>query len=130
MTTGTAVLDLAGSTGDKARWAPIFPTTIRFVALLLNAIPGDAGVVKGDIRPTFGSDTNRGDGDAFVINLATSHVAGGMVYKEVNVTLQPGQELVVECTDASASVSAAKMSLWVETVYDRPLNNAKMVAST
>jgi hypothetical protein len=140
LTVGTATLDLT-STGDKARWSPGFtPHIIRAVAIQLNATPGDAGVVKGDIRQGFGSDAvgTRGDGDAFVVNLATTHTvtAGSIprtIYKEVNVVIKPGQELVIEVTDASASVSAAKMVLMVEPTWERPANvtpTTTMVAST
>lgn len=143
MTNGVAVLDLT-TTGDKARWSPMFaPTRIHAISLALNATPGDAGVVKFDKRPTFGSDTSRGDGDVAVLNLATTHtVTGGtqarVVYKmDLNILIQPGEEVVMEVTDASAAVTASKCSFWVEPVYETPANVVagtgplpSMVAST
>lgn len=129
--TGVTNLDLT-STGDKARWAPgLCPMVVRQVSVLVNAAPGDAGVVKFDKRPTYGSDTSRGDGDVAVVNLATSHAAGKCVYKKnLNVTINPGQEVVAEVTDASASVNGAQITLLVEPAYEEPGNVSAMVAST
>lgn len=143
LTSGTAVLDLT-STGDKAIWGPVCaPCYIRMVAVTLNATPGDAGVLKGDLRLTRGSDTNRTDGTVFTINLATTHtVTAGSVSKVIfhyptnPPLIYPGQEVVFEVTDASASVSAAKASFWVESVYEDPDNivgqstTSTMVATT
>lgn len=133
MTVGTSTLDLT-TTGDKARWAPgLVPVIVRGVVLQLNAQPGDAGVLKFDKRPTFGSDTSRGDGDVAVLNLiaGAAHAAGKQVYKMgLNVQINPGQEVVVEMTDASASVNAAKVSLLVEPIPEQPANISAMVLST
>lgn len=129
--TGTTNLDLT-STGDKARWAPgQQPVIIRGVAVALNAAPGDAGVVKIDVRPTYGSDTSRGDGDGGVVNLLTSHTAGKVVYKlGLNKAVNPGMEVVAEVTDASASVNSAQITLLVEPAYEQPANITAMVATT
>jgi len=143
MTSGTAVLDVT-STGDKAIWGPVcVPHYVRMVAVTLNATPGDAGVIKGDLRLTRGSDTNRTDGTVFTINLATTHtVTAGSVSKVIYhyianpPLIYPGQEVVVEVTDASAADSAVKMSFWVEAVYEDPDNivgqstTSTMVATT
>lgn len=128
---GAATLDLT-STGDKARWSPGFrPYVVRAVSIQLNAAPGDAGVVKFDKRITFGSDTGRGDGDVAIVNLATAHPAGESIYKGgLNVEIQPGQEVVMEVTDASASVNGAKAILLVEPRPEQPANVAGMTASS
>lgn len=128
---GTGVLDLT-TTGDKARWSPGFrPYVIRGVAVMLNAAPGDAGVVKFDKRITFGSDTGRGDGDVAVVNLATAHPAGESIYKgNLNVEIKPGEEVVMEVTDASASVNGARAVLFLEARPEAPANLAGMTAST
>lgn len=129
--TGTTNLDLT-STGDKARWAPgLAPVIVRQVAVIVNAAPGDAGVVKIDKRPTYGSDTSRGDGDGGVINMLTSHAAGNVIYKSgLNVTVNPGQELVAEVTDASANVNSAQIVLLVEPSPEQPANISAMKATT
>lgn len=126
-----AVLDLT-STGDKARWNPGFvPHIVRAVVVALNAVPGDAGVVKFDKRVTFASDTGRGDGDVAVVNLLTTHLAGDVIYKDqLNVRIDPGQEVVVEVTDASAAVTGARVSLWVEPIFEHPDNDTNLKATT
>ena len=129
MTNGTSVLDLT-STGDKAYWGPVcVPHYIHMVGVVIDATPGDAGVIKGDLRLTRDSDTNRTDGTVFTIALATSHtVTAGSVSKVIYHKLTtpflvvPGQEVVVEVTDASASVDEAKISFWVEAVWQDPDN--------
>lgn len=136
LTSGTATLDLT-STGDKAVWGVgLVPHIVRAAAIVINATPGDAGVVKGDLRPTRGSDTSRTDGTVFTINMATSHTfTAGTTRKIIYhvpsspVTVMPGQEVVVEVTDASASVNAAKMYLLVEPSWDQPGNITGMVAT-
>ncbi len=132
MTSGTSVIDCT-STGDKARWSPLFyQAVVRAMAVVSNATPGDAGVIKADLRPTFGSDSSRTDGTVATINIATTHVAGKVVYHypASPVTVSPGQEVVIEVTDASASLNGAKISLIVEWVYDTVGNNTAMVATT
>lgn len=133
MTNAAAVIDCT-TTGDKARFSfPLFPAIIRAVALESNATPGDVGVVKLDKRPTFSSDTNRGDGDVAVLNILASatHGAGKVIYKRgLNVKVSPGEEVVVEVTDASASLNAAKVTVVWEPLWEEPANIAAMIAST
>ena len=47
-----------------------------------------------------------------------------MIYHKLTTpfTVYPGQEVVVEVTDASASVDEAKISFWVEAIYEDPDN--------
>ncbi len=135
-TTGEVVMDFS-STGDKGTWGPAYvPHIVRAVGIALNATPGDAGVIKGDLRPTLGSDTSRTDGTVFTINLATSHTftagsAQPVIYHVPSspVTVYPGQSVVVEATDASAAVTAARVSLWVEPIYEVPANMSTIVSA-
>ncbi len=128
-TTGERVFDLT-STGDKALWGPnCVPHIVRMLAVALNATPGDAGVLKFDLRPTTGSDTSRTDGTVGIINLATTHTftAGSVqpviyVYPTTPIVVYPGQEIVAEMTDASAAVTAASITAWVEAVFERAGN--------
>jgi hypothetical protein len=131
MTIGTATLDFT-TTGDKARWSPGYlPVKIRAVAVELNAAPGGAGVVRFDRRVTFASDTGRVNGDVAVINLATSQVAGSVVYKDgLNATVNPGEEVVVTVATASSGVSGAKVTLYIEPQWENPANITKMVKSS
>lgn len=135
--TGETAVDLT-STGDVALWAPAFVAHIvRGAAIALNATPGDAGVVKFDLRPTVGSDTSRTDGTVATINLATTHTftagsAQPVVYHIPSspVTVYPGQTVVAEVTDASASASACRITLWVEALPADAANIATQSTST
>jgi hypothetical protein len=131
MTVGTATLDFT-TTGDKARWSPGYlKVIIRAVAVELNAAPGDAGIVRFDKRVTFASDTGRINGGVATVNLATTHAAGSVVYKDgLNATIEPGEEVVVTVTDASAGVSGAKVTLYVEPQWENPANFSKMRLSS
>lgn len=122
----------AATTGDKAEFTFGFvPHVIRGVAILLNAVPGDAGIVKFDKRPTYESDTGRGDGDVAVINLATTHAAGNVVFKDkLAVEIKAGEQVVVEVTDASAAVTVARAVLFVEPKWETRANRAIMKATT
>lgn len=122
----------AASTGDKAVFTPgMLPFVIRSVAVTLNASPGDAGVIKFDKRPTAGSDSGRGDGDVAVLNLATTHSAGQVIYKDgLSVRIDPGEQVVAQVTDASAGVTAATVHMLIEYIQENPANDANMVATT
>jgi hypothetical protein len=126
-----ASLDLT-STGDKAEFNfGYVPHIIRAAAVILNAAPGDAGVVKFDKRVTYESDTGRGDGDVAVINMLTTHSAGQVIYKNnLAVEIKPGEQVVAEVTDASASVTAATVVLFVEPAWETPANRTIMVETT
>lgn len=124
--TGERRLDLT-STGDVGQWGPGFvPHIIRAWSIVLDVTPGDAGVIELDLRPTHDSDTNRST--AFgSIALATTHTytagsAQPVVYQVLSTpqTVYPGQEVVVQVADASASVDEAIVTLWVEPVYETP----------
>jgi len=133
--TGDPTID-ATTTGDKANILVPFKCEVIRAFVLLNAAPGDAGVVKFDKRPTYASDTGRGDGDVGVINLLTTHTAGKFIYKEIpvagtgHVILVEGDEVIVEVTDASAAVTEARAGLLVREVPEVPGNNSDMVATT
>jgi hypothetical protein len=136
MTTAAGVpVTTVASTGQKLFWTPgAVPHTIRMITVNLNATPGDAGVLRFDKRVTYSDDTSIVTGVA-TINLATAHTFTGgsqarVVYADVNITLNPGEELVMNVTDASANVTAAKVTLWVEAAYARPVNNPFMSLTT
>jgi hypothetical protein len=123
------------STGQKLFWTPgMVPHIIRGISVNINVTPGDAGVLRFDKRVTYSDDTNIVTGVA-TINMLTTHTFTGgtqarVVYVETNILINPGEELVMNVTDASASTTAAKVTLWLEAAYARPLNNAAMIATT
>jgi len=122
-----SVADITGAT-----WGPAFqPFEIVGIAAVIDNDIAAAGVVKFDKRPTFGSDTGRGDGDVGVLNLATTHLQGKVVYKEVTpIKISPGQEVVAEVTDATGASDTADIIIYVRPASEVPANLSAMVAST
>ena len=120
------------STGDKGAFAPgMVPHIVRAVAAVIKTVPAAAGVLKFDKRPTAGSDTGRGDGDVAVINLATSHTAGTVVYKDgLNALIKPGEEVVAEVTTATGTGGVAEIIAYVEPSWEVPGNNTRMRPTT
>jgi hypothetical protein len=120
------------TTGDKVTFPVPFKMEVYRIAIALNAAPGDAGVVTFDKRVTVGSDTGRLDAGVGTINLATSHAAGNVVFKDLvtRVNLVEGDEIVVEVTDASASASACYAIVLYREVPEVPGNNSDMKATT
>jgi hypothetical protein len=124
-----AAADL-NSLADLAGWGPVFQPVriVALVAVVTNAL-GGAGVIKFDKRPTYGSDTGRGDGDVGSLALPDTTAIGVVIYKEVNITLNPGQQVVAEVTDATAGSDTADVYIVVEYLPDRPANFSAMLAS-
>lgn len=129
LVTKDAALD---STADVGDWAPGFtPVIVRAVGLIVTNAIGATGVLKFDKRPTAGSDSGRGDGDIAVLNLATTHAIGTVVYKDgLNIRLNPGEELVAEITDGAAASDTGHIFIVVEPTWEVPQNNADMVETT
>jgi hypothetical protein len=119
--------DVTGGT-----WAPAFqPMYVVGVAAIIDNDIGAAGVVKFDKRPTFGSDSGRGDGDVGVLNLTTAHLQGMVVYKRVTpIKISPGEEVVAQVTDVAAASDTADLVLLLSPSPDHPANMPDMVAST
>lgn len=119
------------STADIGDWAPGFvPHIIRAVAIVVTNDIGATATVKVDKRPTAGSDTSRGDGDIADIDLTTDHDQGNVVYQtDINVKVSPGEEAVVEVTDAAAGSDTAHVVFLVEPTWEEPGNNDDMVAT-
>jgi len=114
-----SVADVTGAT-----FAPGFiPVYVHGVAAIIDNDIGATGVVKFDKRPTFGSNTSRGDGDVGVLNLTTAHLQGQVVYKMFSpVKISPGEEVVAEVTDATAAADTADLILLLSASPEVPGN--------
>ena len=122
-----SVADVTGAT-----YAPAFlPVWVVGVAAIIDNDVGATGVIKFDKRPTFGSNTNRGDGDVGVLNLTTAHLQGKVVYKYITpVKISPGEEVVAEVTDATAASDTADIILLLSSSAEVPGNIASMVLTS
>lgn len=107
----TAGLDMDQATGDKGYFIIPFRCQIVLAGAVVTetCAGGDTTpIVKFDKRPTAGSDTDRGDGDVATLALSTT-AAGKVMYDldAVGDVLEPGNEVVVELTQAAAGASLA-----------------------
>lgn len=131
-----ATADSLGSTGDSAViWNVTRRITIkRIYAIITTAIVSSADVVvKFDRRILTNSDTGRGDGDIGVLNIPTTTAIGKVVYKDVNVSLAPGDQIVPQVTTAAAGGGAAGDAYYGFDYIDEPeqaTNQTDMVLST
>lgn len=118
------------ATGDKATWAPTgLPATLRRVAVVVTtAVTTPAAVISLDLRPTAGGDTGRVTGGVGALTVPASSPLGRVIYKALNSTLLPGQEVVVNVTVAAgAGVVDVRLDLVPGT--EIPANNPRMLAS-
>ena len=94
--------DNLGATGDDLILDITQPVTVlRIGCLVTTAIVG-TGTIKADRRVTAGSDTGRGDGDVGTLTMLAL-AAGKILYKDVRVDLNPGDQIVFEVTAAATS---------------------------
>ncbi|MFZ5773073.1 MAG: hypothetical protein ACOY4W_16760 [Thermodesulfobacteriota bacterium] len=136
-TESAAGLALTQAAGDLAVFPIPFKCILLYSALAITTTCGGDTTkpqVKMDIRPTAGSDTGRGDGDAGSFDLGT--MAGGkFVYwmPGTRVELEPGQEVVMQLSQIAAgtgAAGAARPVLVVEHAAEAWANLDSAVAAT
>lgn len=119
-------------TGNKGQWpvTGLAKTVRRLSAVVTTATPAaDPCTLSFDLRPTAGSDTNRVDAGVGTLTIPGGTVAGTVVYKNVNVVVRPGQEILLRATDATAA-GAAHVGLTVEEMWETPANIPAMAQAT
>jgi hypothetical protein len=84
--------------------------------------------VAFDRRITAGSDTGRVDGGVGTLIIPGLTAAGKIVYKEVAVDLDAGDEIVPEVTEAAASGAARYFVEYINR-HSTPANEADLVLS-
>lgn len=118
-------------TGNKGTW-PVsgLPKTIRRLSAVVTTATtaADPCTLSFDIRPTAGSDTGRIDAGVGTLVIPGGTVPGTVIYKNVSVTVRPGQEVLLRATDATAA-GAATVGMTVEEAWETPANVAAMVAT-
>lgn len=121
-------LDLSATTDVWTFVVPFKCRVVRAAVQIANTI-GAAGVVKFDKIPKSGG--TRGDGDVASISLATTHDTGEFVYDDpsTDVSLEEGDLVVVEVTDAAAASDAGYAVLLVREIPEVAGNNTAMVAT-
>lgn len=123
--------DPAQTVGDSAVfWDVTKPITLlRVGALVSTVLAGTAGVVKFDRRITTGSDTGRGDGDLGVLTTPDTTAAGKVIYKDVAVDLNPGDQIMPEITTGQGTSGAFRYFAEYVTRHEVAANLPDMVAS-
>lgn len=99
------------STADIFTFSPSFPVDIfEFGVILTTGLTAsDNLIIKADVRPTAGSDTDRGDGDAGTLTIAAGDSAaagtGDIVISRPAspARVVPGQQVVLEVTNANTA---------------------------
>ena len=109
-TTYTTADDIA-ATGDSAViWDILTPITVKRIGALVTVAPGAAAaIVDFDRRILTGSDAGRVsklDGTNGRITIPGTTAAGKIVYKDVSVDLNPGDQIVPEVVDAATTGDA------------------------
>lgn len=123
--------DDAAATGDSAVfWDVVKPITVKRIGCLVTTVlAGTAAVVKFDRRITTGSDTGRTDGTIGTLTLPDGTAAGKVVYKEVSIDLNPGDQIMPEVTTAQGTSGAVRHFVEYLVRDETPANCADMVAS-
>jgi hypothetical protein len=121
------------STGDKHTFTIPFKCVVSLLFLVIEGTSTHAttAVVKFDKRPTAGSDTSRGDGDVGALSKSASNQQGKMLYERPSsrITLDEGDQVVVEVTTANGNACTAVPGLLVEASPEDPANNSAMVSA-
>lgn len=126
-------IDCDQTAGDMATYSAVYPMTIlRAGAVITETCAGatTTPIVKFDKRPTAGSNSGRGDGDAGVLTMGTS-AAGKILWdEEVNLYVNQGEQVVVELTQAASGTGAAgHFQPFMEVKVHTPDNPANLTKS-
>jgi hypothetical protein len=120
------------SPADKAVWRVFAPITVLRIGYYVTTVMATTiPVVDFDRRITPGSDTGRVDQALGRVTgpAVATQVAGKVVYKEVRVDLNAGDEVVFELVTAAASGAAIPVMEYVAR-HEVPANQADMQVST
>lgn len=126
--------DVWTTTGDDAVWDVLGPiTVVRIGAVVTTAVVSTGNVVIDfDKRVTTDSDTGRVTDGVGQLKVATATGVGKVVYKDVRVNLDAGDQVVVAVGTAAAGGGAAGGGRYFFEYVPREetaANQADMVAS-
>lgn len=115
---------------DKTTIQVLGPITVMRIGFLVTtAVTVTAAVIAFDKRVTPGSDTDRvAAGVGRVTCPVTGSAIGQVVYKNVSVDLNPGDEVVVELETASTAGGGIPLFEYIPR-EEMPANYTEMIAS-
>lgn len=107
--------------------AGYMPFTIRAIsAVVIEALGTADATVELDKRVTAGSDSGRVNQAIMTIPQASAAV-GDVFYKDgLDITINPGEEAVVETDGGASTTGGVSVTLTVERHWEQPANNAAM----
>lgn len=128
-------LDMDQSAADLAVFSIVEPCQLILSgAVVTEVCAGSTStpVVKFDVRPTAGSDTSRGDGDAGELKLLTAAAGSVMVDKVgAGTVLEPGQEVVVQLVTAAVGTPTGHIRPFLQVIpVHELLDNYDVVSET
>lgn len=116
---------------NKGQWAAgLLPVQVRGIAAVVTTATtaADPVILSFDKRVTAGSDSGKVTGGVGTLTIPGGTAAGRIVYKLVNVRLDPAQEVVVALTDAAVA-GVAHIFLYLEPCWETPLNVSSALLS-
>lgn len=114
---------------DKGSWTVLGPVTVLRFGVLLNAnVTVTNAVIDFDKRVTFGSDTGRVSKFGGTMTIPFGSTIGQMVYKDVQVDLNPGEQLMVKLATASTAGGGVFYIEWIPRA-EMPVNYPHMIRS-
>ena len=126
-------IDLVQTVGDMGSFIVPFKCEVFLAGLMVTEVCAGSSatpIVDFDKRPTAGSDASRGAANVAHLVLATT-AAGKVMYDEAGkgVTLEPGQEVVVQLTTKAEGTPTghAIPFLLVKYLPETPANMTGMV---
>ena len=127
-----AGIDMDQGAGDMGSFIVPFKCEVFLAGLMTTEVHAGTtpGVLDFDKRPTAGSDASRGAADVAHFMLGTT-ATGKVLYDEVGkgVTLEPGQEVVVQLTTQPVTGPSGHVMpfLLVKYIPETPANMSGMV---
>lgn len=114
---------------DKSFLRVLGPITVHRIGFLITtAVTVTAAVIDFDKRITPGSDTGRVDQGIGQITAPIGSAIGQIVYKNVRVDVNPGDEIVVQLVTASTAGAGVALFEYIPR-EETPLNYSEMIAS-
>jgi hypothetical protein len=107
------------------------PFKIKAIAAVVAEALGTAdATVELDKRVTAGSDTGRTQQAVMTIPQATAAV-GDVYYQDgLDITINPGEEAVVETDGGASTTGGVNVILFIEPLWETPDNNTAMTELT
>jgi len=125
-----ATIDSLASTGDAAVIYDVLqPITVtRIGAVIGTAASTTAAVIEFDRRILTDSDTGRGTADVGTVTIPAATPAGKILYKDVQIDLNVGDQVVPQVVTTSEAGSARYFIEYIAR-HESAANQSDMIAS-